>query len=272
MVDDPKMVLQMQFETLYNKNQIVPRIKHEFSNCPDYDFLGHISYIGLDHKFGLDLLAQMALHKRCNLPTLVGILRHHFSSSQECVDAIELAARGDLIDWNPDLQIFIVIFTISKEVQEEIDIYQFPLPMVTEPREIKDNKTSGYLLSDSSVILKDNHHDDDVCLDHLNRMNRIRFSLNQEVVTKMQNEWSNLDKPKIGESKEDYTKRIRAFEKYDRTSRTVIQQLVDIGNEFHLTHKYDKRGRIYCQGYHVNYQGNTWSKAIIELSDKEIVL
>jgi hypothetical protein len=43
------------------------------------------------------------------------------------------------------------------------------------------------------------------------------------------------------------------------------------GNEFCLTHKYDKRGRIYCQGYPVNYQGALWNKAVIQLAAKEIV-
>ncbi len=42
-------------------------------------------------------------------------------------------------------------------------------------------------------------------------------------------------------------------------------------NVFHMTHKYDKRGRTYSQGYHVNYQGNPWNKACIEFADKEVV-
>jgi len=38
-----------------------------------------------------------------------------------------------------------------------------------------------------------------------------------------------------------------------------------------LTHKYDKRGRCYSQGYHVNPQGNDWNKAVIEFAEKEPV-
>jgi DNA-directed RNA polymerase len=44
-----------------------------------------------------------------------------------------------------------------------------------------------------------------------------------------------------------------------------------LGNEFYLTHRYDKRGRCYAQGYHVNPQGNDWNKAVIELAEKEVV-
>jgi len=38
-----------------------------------------------------------------------------------------------------------------------------------------------------------------------------------------------------------------------------------------MTHRYDKRGRVYCMGYHVNYQGTPWNKAVIELADKEMI-
>ena len=43
------------------------------------------------------------------------------------------------------------------------------------------------------------------------------------------------------------------------------------GKDIYLTHKYDKRGRVYCQGYYISYQGTDWNKAVIELSNKEIV-
>jgi DNA-directed RNA polymerase len=38
-----------------------------------------------------------------------------------------------------------------------------------------------------------------------------------------------------------------------------------------MTHKYDKRGRTYSQGYHIQPQGSDWNKAVIEFADKEIV-
>jgi DNA-directed RNA polymerase len=61
------------------------------------------------------------------------------------------------------------------------------------------------------------------------------------------------------------------FEKYDRTAKDVITALSIHTDGFYLTHKYDKRGRVYCQGYHINYQGAPWNKATIQLADKELV-
>lgn len=264
--------VQIDMEKLFHKNQLHPRIKAEFT-AADLPFRDVMIKNGLDPQFGFDLLVQMVLHKRAALPVLVGILRKHFKGDcQATADALLLACQIDLVDWNPTTKQFIVKYDITQDVQDDLDRYQFPLPMVVEPRELKTNNDTGYFTSRNSVILKDNHHNKDVCLDHLNHMNRIRLTLNNDVASFIENKWRNLDKPKPGEDRKDFDRRRKAFEKYDRTARDVMSHLDICGEEgFYLTHKYDKRGRVYCQGYHVNYQGNTWNKAVINFANQEIV-
>lgn len=265
---------QIEMEKLFNNNQTLPRIRHEFYNA-DFDFRTHMQRNGIDTDFGFDLLVQMVLHKRATVPVLVGILRRHFAQqpnpSQAATDMLLQAAKADLVDWSNPLKMFIVRFDISRDVQDDLDRYQFPLPMIVHPQNLETNQDTGYFTSRNSVILKQNHHDDDVCLDHLNKMNNIKFKINSETVAMVHNQWRNLDHAKPGEDRKDYLKRVKAFEKYDRTALDVISHLEIAGNEFWLTHKVDKRGRIYCQGYHVNYQGNTWNKAVVEFANGEIV-
>ena len=43
------------------------------------------------------------------------------------------------------------------------------------------------------------------------------------------------------------------------------------GNRFYFTHKVDKRGRIYSHGYHINPQGSAFKKAMLELSEPELI-
>lgn len=261
---------QIDMEKLFHKNQLHPRIKAEFTNS-DLPFRDVMLKHGVDPIFGFDLLVQMVLHKRAGLPVLVGILRKHFKGDvQKTADAILLATQIDLVDWNPHLKLFIVKYDITADVQLDLDRYQFPLPMIVEPKELKCNSDTGYFTSSNSVILKNNHHEEDVCLDHLNHMNKIKLTINNDVASFIENSWRNLDKPKPGEERKDYDKRVKAFEKYDRTARDVLAHLDIAGNEFYLTHKVDKRGRTYCQGYHVNYQGNTWNKAVIEFAEGEV--
>jgi len=109
---------------------------------------------------------------------------------------------------------------------------------------------------------KINHHEGDICLDHINRVNSIKYSLN---------------KPFLRKYEEAPTFALNTPEKRDqwelfiRTSYRKYIQIAQQGNVFYLNHNYDKRGRCYAEGYHVNTQGASFKKAIIELANKELV-
>lgn len=276
--DKARRLHQIELEKLYSKNQTISRIRHEFLSCEQFDFEKYLEKHKIPVPFGLDLLVQMVLHKRCSPSTMVGILRHHFepapanqSASQLCADMLHQALFAELMGWDARNKQFVVHLNISEDVQRDLDRFQFPLPMVVPPRLVRDNEDTGYFTCKGSILLRKNHHPDDVCLDHINRVNRMRFSIDHVTARMIKNRWRNLDKPKEGESQDEFAKRVKAFDKYDQSSKEVIDKLLAHGNEFYLTHRYDKRGRIYCQGYHVNYQGAPWNKAVIELADREFV-
>lgn len=272
---DPKVAHQLELERLYNKNQTLSRIRQEFEEFKDFNFKAYMQEHKIDPDFGMDLLVQMVLHKRCDLPVMISILRKHFeplaNASQLAANELLKCVDADLVDYIKTTSQLVIIFNIKEEVQVDLDRYQFPLPMVVHPQEVKTNRDSGYYLSRGSLLLRKNHHDEDICLDHINRVNDFKFTINDDTAFMVQNQWRNMDKPKEGESKADFQRRVKAFDKYDRSSKEVIKKLLTYGNEFWLTHKYDKRGRVYCQGYHVNYQGAPWNKAVLELADKELV-
>jgi hypothetical protein len=261
---------QIDIEKLFHKNQLIPRIETEFLGIPNIKT--SLEKVNIDVEFGLAFLTQMVLHKRIELPVLVSILRKYFDGNcQKTADEILKCIENDLADWNPTTRQIIIRYDISPDVQAELDRYQYPLPMVVEPLPLTKNTDTGYYNSPGSVILKHNHHEGDVCLDHLNRANRIKFKLDMDTANTIKNRWRNLDKPKPDEDRKDFQKRVKAFEKYDRTAHDVLLHLgLSTGGEFYLTHRYDKRGRSYCQGYHVTYQGAPWNKAVIQLVNEEI--
>lgn len=260
---------QLLLEQLYDKNQLFPRIREAFSQSQQIDFKSIFKEHQIPEKFGLDLLAQMAVRKRAEPSVLIGVLRHHTGDSQETAALLERAVEANLVDYYCREERFVVVYEISSRLQEELDRFQYPLPMVVPPREIKCNLDSGYLTRKASVILADNYHEEDVCLDHLNRMNAIPLSLDLDVAETIQNRWRNLDRKKPDEDWDSYRARKKAFEKYNRISRNVFEILLQEGNRIYLTHRYDKRGRTYCMGFHVSYQGNDWNKAIIQFFHKE---
>lgn len=265
---------QCELETLFNKNQLLPRMRKEFMT---EEVLKHCQETEIHYPFALDLMAQMALHKRANVETLVGILARHFddqeSPYQACADMLWMAVEADFVDFDTFSEQFVFKYDVTDEVKVELERFQYPLPFVVEPKPVHSNEDTGYFTSKGSILLKNNHHEDDVCLDHINRVNKMKLRINSDTARMVKNQWKNLDHPKQGETKEEFEKRVKAFEKYDRVSREVMESicLTDENQGFWLTHRYDKRGRTYAQGHHVQYQGTAWNKAVVEFYDKELV-
>lgn len=264
-----KHILQHSLEELFNKNQLIPKLRSVFY---DNELLKIMEQHEIHPIFGVNFLVQISLHKRANVATMVGVLRHYFATAQEVAEELMKCVDADLADFDDETEMFIVLYEVNKDVQEELDRFQFPLPMVIPPKELKENTDSAYLTAgrDSVILKSGNHHDGDVCLEHLNHINQIKLSINEKVMALVRNSWKNLDKKKADETVQEFRQRQRAFEKFDRTAKDVMSLLLSEDNELYLTHKYDKRGRTYCQGYHVNYQGNPWCKATVEFADKEV--
>jgi len=144
-----------------------------------------------------------------------------------------------------------------------IENSQYLPPMVCEPLELTHNFSSGYLTHNDSLILgTGNHHDGDICLDVLNLMNRVALRLDTDFLSTVEEEPTfELD----NQDKEDL------WADFKRQSYQFYSLMVQCGNKFYLTHKVDKRGRIYACGYHITTQGTAFKKASIELAHEEIV-
>jgi hypothetical protein len=144
-----------------------------------------------------------------------------------------------------------------------IENSQYLPPMVCEPLPLTHNYSSGYLTHNDSLILgTGNHHDGDICLDVLNLMNRVALSLDVDFLSTVEEE------PTFALDSQDKEDQWATFK---RQSYAFYSLMVNQGNKFYLTHKVDKRGRIYAQGYHISTQGTAFKKASIELAHQELV-
>jgi len=152
---------------------------------------------------------------------------------------------------------------LSDETKKFIEGSEYLPPMVCEPCELTSNYDSGYLTHRDSLILgSGNHHDGDICLDVLNTMNRVCLKLDLEFLSTVEEEPTfDLDTPEKRDMWMDFK----------RKSYDMYLLMAKLGNQLYLTHKVDKRGRIYAQGYHLNTQGTAFKKAMLELHREEIV-
>lgn len=152
---------------------------------------------------------------------------------------------------------------LPQELKDFIRDSEYLPPMLCEPRKLVNNYSSGYLTHNDSLILGNgNHHNGDICLDVLNKKNSTPLKLCVEFLSKYEEE----------PNKEFETPEQREqWSNFKRQSYEFYTLMAQQGNKFYLTHKVDKRGRIYAQGYHISTQSTSFKKAIIELFEEEVV-
>lgn len=261
---------QADLETLYSKHQLLPVLREEFTEFMEEI---HPDVVGNDAKPFIEMLAQIYLHRQADVITMVGILSPKFGEPQDVSDLLWVAVEEmDLMDYDSDRGMFIVKYDITEDVQDRLDRYQYPLPMITKPNKVEDNFSTGYETIKGSVILNGSQYfkDKDVCLDHLNRANAVSLTLDVNVIKSPEGKFVQ-PKRNIGEDFSDFNKRKRQANIFYHTSVKVMADLQDLSDELFLTHKFDRRGRSYASGYHVTTQGTDYNKAVLQLSKKEII-
>lgn len=222
----------------------------------------------------MDITIGVAYYMRPELFTSVSAQiasRLKFSDKTEAIATVaELLAvlcQTDLFDIDkPDKMASLQLVSrmeLSANLVDFIENSQYLPPMVCKPLTLTHNYSSGYLTHNDSLILgTGNHHDGDICLDVLNIMNGVALRLDTEFLSKVEEEPTfELDT----QDKEDLWRdfKVQSYKFYNL--------MVQCGNKFYLNHKVDKRGRIYCSGYHITTQGTAFKKASIELAREEIV-
>jgi len=123
---------------------------------------------------------------------------------------------------------------------------------------------SNWDIENGSMLLghSANHHNDDICLDHLNRMNQIPLALNAKFITQYVEQAKT--QPVTDEQKLQWAT-------FVKNSLAKYSEVLGNGNKMYLKHKYDTRGRTYSCGYHITTQGSSFKKAIVELYNTELV-
>lgn len=262
---------QVALEELFSKHQLLPVLRDQFSELTE-------------DPFTQEVLSQIYLHKQASPEVLIGMFSPKWGTPQEVADQLAVCVEEDFLDYDLDNQKLILRYGITEDVEAMLARYQYPLPMITPPKKIPENQDhqtfgiTGYETIKGSLVLNSTSpegggsafEDVDICVDHLNRANRISLSLNLDVINSPEGKFI-VPKRKHGEDFTEFKKRKKQAEIFFNTSLEVMEGLLAFSEEVFLTHKYDRRGRTYASGYHVNTQGTDYNKAVVELSRKEVI-
>lgn len=152
---------------------------------------------------------------------------------------------------------------LSDAIKQKISDTQYLPPMICKPFTVTDNYTYHSMTEMSSLILGNsvNHHDMTLALDAINIASQIKLSLDQYI----------LGFTEVPNKELDTQDKVDSFNRMQIASTKVYQFLLENDNEFYLRWKFDKRGRMYSQGYHCNVQATDYKKALISFADKELL-
>lgn len=262
--------LQLFLEKKYLKNQKTKVLNEYFITKKSVmeKLLHHNIYVN----FGLEVLTYLLEKEYSNISELLGKTVKYFNKDgSACANELYKLAEIDLIDYNEELQIFYSKYTLPNKTKQNMEKWRFPLPTLIKPKKPENNRSKTYLTHDFSCLFGNKHHEGNICLEHLDLCNNISYSLNISVISQIKNDWNNINIKKKNESYNEFNKRKRAFNKYNKDSKECIDILIKGGNSFYFDHGDDARGRTYCRGYHLNTQGNDWNKACLEFTEKEII-
>jgi hypothetical protein len=172
-------------------------------------------------------------------------------------DAFDMA-RNEANSW-----VLISRIKPTDELKDFIENVMYLPPMVVEPEKVTSNSDTGYLTFKSSLMLgRGNHHDGDLCLDAINIANSVGLRLDTNFLSK-------VEMPCTFEVKTQQQQ--DQWSHFKRMTYKIMLLLAKNNNKFWLTHRVDKRGRIYSMGYHVSTQSNAFGKASIEFANEESI-
>lgn len=292
-----QVVLQEMNEERYNRKHIDTKIRNEIIANPDMvrrldhgeqlieKYLAGEYYESKMRRIAqlenldvralvMDIFVGIAYSQKPELFTSVSAQmasRLKFSDKTEAITTVaELMAvlcATDAFDISKEKKLsslmVVSCIPLSDKLISFIDNSQYLPPMVCEPLELTHNYSSGYLTHNDSLILGNgNHHDGDICLDVLNTMNKVALKLDTDFLCAVEEE------PTFELITQD---QIDQWKKYRHQCLMFYVLMNDQGNNFYLTHKVDKRGRIYACGFHINTMGTPTKKAMLELAQQELI-
>ena len=153
-------------------------------------------------------------------------------------------------------------FRLEDITLQTLSQMQYLPPLICKPVMIIRNYQSAYLCKEESIILgSGNHHNKPLGLDAINIANSVALSLDPWVLSQEEESKKPLDTQE----------KVDNFTRLKNSSRRVYNELLDLGNKFYLSWKFDKRGRMYSSGYHVNIQSTEYKKALINLATPQVI-
>jgi hypothetical protein len=228
------------------------------------------------------LIARVVLDGQATAQALVGMMYNKLRSyehKQHIIDImLNAVSSSKFIEVNR-LGMYLM-FTcknkLPKEIADKRKQLSYVLPSIDIPLKITNNSMIGYRTINQSIIcggvLK--HHDKPLNLNHINRVNRTPYRVDNRIQFLVTPKFDSEPKMKDDgnmESELDVSKRFETWSQLMDELPSKAKLMAQNGNRFYIHHRFDNGGRCYAKAHHFNYQSIAYIKAMIQSYNKELV-
>jgi hypothetical protein len=213
-------------------------------------------------------LAMVTVGFNFQIQELIGRIAPDISSGIEYIDMVRNAS--DVIEACDNIIYSLVqnehimvnsYYVLEPETYEYIGLRKFNPPLLVTPKQWESNDEGGYYDNDLHCILGSIHsqHRKPQALDVLNLLQEIEWELD----------------PIIAAMEQEPNKEFKSVESHEqflifkKECKEVYEKY--LGKSFWFVVQFDKRGRMYTKGYHIQFQGSGWHKASLNFAHKELI-
>ncbi len=152
-------------------------------------------------------------------------------------------------------------YQLEDETYKYISLKKYEPPLKCKPRNWQANDDGGYHQNPIHSMLGShlNQHDEKQALDVLNKLQSIAYELDPYMLQFEEEPNKEFKSPDSHEQ----------FKLMKEKSKEVYEEYKDI--PFYFLVQFDKRGRQYTRGYHINIQSSSYKKSIINFHNKQLI-
>lgn len=268
--------LQQKLEVDFSKQEKVFWVERNLLNEEQCNAVKqHCELHGINFTIAMKAIAKLALHRRVSITVFANMLKQYFKSPDELFEFIDKLVEAQLVIQKENLIITQTCFTLSKEQEDELELFQSNPCMVYKPNKVYKTKSghvrNGYLNLKRGVFSRKAEGTDEVPFDFLNIQNSIKYRVNYVV-------WDGYIKyhPELPERNEDdddasYQKKVIEAYRHHFKKCFILEMFKQLNIEdIYILNMFDYRGRNYPISYLFNPQGQDSDKALLSFEPKPI--
>lgn len=231
-----------------SKNQRIKGITHSGKEIANY-----IALISLGRRIPIQEAIGKLLHKLFD-----GISKDNLTTTAELFGVVKDIIYS--VERKMHEVYLVPLFELEEDIVEYLNDLMYLPPMMEKPIEWNSNTGGGLKTIKEHLILgsTNNKHYKYQAYDVVNILQDIKWRLDVDTVDTKEEPNKILD----GEALDQFINHSKQSSKlYNRYKYT----------DFYFMWKYDKRGRIYSSGYHINLQSTSYKKASLNFAKKELI-